>query len=92
MTTTIKGFVIYCPHTKGYYAYGTFGLTAYEAWLRHCGSQYDDKDISRKIQRWHDLGYRLREATLTIHPGGDETEATNGKPSNPNLHEAVNTE
>ena len=90
--TTIKGYVIYCPHTKGYYAYSTFGLTAYEAWLRYCGSQHDDKDISRKIQAWHDRGYRLREATLTIHPGEDETEATDGKPSNPNLHEAANTE
>lgn len=89
---TIKGYVIYCPHTKGYYAYSTFGLTAYEAWLRYCGSQHDDKDISRKIQAWHDRGYRLREATLTIHPGEDETEATDGKPSNPNLHEAANTE
>ena len=70
----IKGYVIYCPHTEGYYAYGTFGLTAYEAWLRYCGTHHDDKDISRKIQAWHDKGYRVREATLTIHPGEDEIE------------------
>lgn len=92
MTTTIKGYVIYCPHTKGYYAHHTFGVTAYEAWIRHCRSTHDDKDISRKIQMWHDQGYRLREATLTIHPGGDEIEAKNGKPSNPNLHKTVSTE
>jgi hypothetical protein len=88
----IKGYVIYCPHTEGYYSYSTFGLTAYEAWVRYCGTQHDDKDISRKIQAWHDRGYRLREATLTIHPGKDEIEATNGKPSDTSLHKATDTE
>lgn len=68
----VKGFVIVCPHTKGEYAYATFGLTAYEAWLRYCCMQHDDPDVSRKIQAWHDRGYRVREATLTIHPGDDE--------------------
>lgn len=81
MTTThIKGFVIYCPHTKGHYAHHTFGVTSYEAWVRHCRSTYDDKDISRKIQAWHDTGYRLREATLIIHSGEDENEPQ-GNPS-----------
>jgi len=74
MTTHIKGFVIYCPHTKGYYAHHTFGVTSMESWIRQCRSTYDDKDISRKIQAWHDRGYRLREATLTIHTGDDENE------------------
>ena len=91
MKMTIKGFVIQCPHTNGYYAYQTFGITTYEAWVRHCHTDYADPDISRKIQAWHDRGYRLREATLTIHPGGDEIEATNGKPSNPNLYKAAYT-
>jgi hypothetical protein len=76
----IKGYVIYCPHTEGYYSYSTFGLTAYEAWVRYYGTQHDDKDISRKIQAWHDRGYRVREATLTIHPGDDELEPQ-GNPS-----------
>ena len=49
-------------------------MTSYEAWLRHCRTTHDDKDISRKIQAWHDRGYRLREATLTIHTGGDEND------------------
>lgn len=69
----VKGFVIVGPnegmHVRSYY---TFGVKAGEAWLRFCGPTSDDKDISRKIQAWHDRGYRLREATLTIHPGDDE--------------------
>lgn len=68
----VKGFVVVCPHTKGEYAYATFGLTAYESWLRYCCMQHDEPDVSRKIQAWHDRGYRVREATLTIHPGDDE--------------------
>ena len=87
MTTShTKGFVIYCPHTQGYYAHHTFGVTPMEAWVRHCRSTYDDKDISRKIQAWHDIGYRLREATITIH------EATDGKSPSTSLQQATDTD
>lgn len=75
MTTICKGYVIAPPdasmHFRSYY---TFGVTAGEAWLRFCGSTHDDKDISRKIQAWHDKGYRLKEATITIHPGEVQNE------------------
>jgi hypothetical protein len=80
MKMTIEGFVIHCPHTQGYYAYSTFGITTYEAWVRHCHTDHADPDISRKIQAWHDRGYRLKEATLTIHLGEDGNELQ-GNPS-----------
>ena len=61
------GFVVKPPVSKAAswgMSYQTFGLTTMEAWVRHCQSTYDDPDISRKIQDWHDRGYRIRNATL----------------------------
>ena len=104
MVKQIKGFVIVPPSDAQSPApgtandaawklgYWTFAPTAGEAWYRKLGHEVADIERPRRIQAWHDRGYRLREATLTIHPGEDEIEATNGKPSNPNLHEATDTE
>ena len=47
-------------------SYKTFDLTATIAWSKHIQCQPSDNDFSRKVQSWHDNGYRLREATLTI--------------------------
>ena len=52
-------------------SYNTFSLTATEAWARHVQCQPSDTDFSWKVQRWHDKGYRLRDATLTIKEGVD---------------------
>ena len=93
MVKQIKGFVIVPPGENAWkLGYWTFAPTVGEAWYRKLGHEVADIERPRRIQAWHDKGYRLREATLTIHPGEDEIEATNGKPSNPNLHEATHTE
>ncbi|ARB06173.1 hypothetical protein FDH38_gp119 [Dinoroseobacter phage vB_DshS-R5C] len=47
----------------------TFGRTSAEAWRIHVRAGLDNLDsgeVSRRIQHWHDRGYRVREATLTI--------------------------
>ena len=56
--------------------YWTFAPTKSEAWLRRIGHEVHDIDIPYRRQLWHDKGYRLREATLIIHPGEDEIEWT----------------
>jgi len=75
----IEGFVIVPPLSKwdekhkdeiiGLLAYSSFGKTPTEAWRRHIHpSQYqDDADLSIKIQRWHDMGYRVKTAKLVIN-------------------------
>ena len=89
----IKGFVIVPPGDAAWkLGYWTFAPTAGEAWFRKIGYEVHDFERPRMIQAWHDKGHRLREATLTIHPGEDETEATNGKPSSPNLQQTISTE
>ena len=70
MIKEIKGFVVKPPVSKAAcwgMSYQTFGLTTMEAWVRHCKTTYDNPDISRKIQAWHDRGYRIREATLCLY-------------------------
>ena len=81
----IKGFVIVPPSDAQSPApgtandaawklgYWTFAPTAGEAWFRKIGYEVHDIERPRMIQAWHDKGHRLREATLTIHPGEDET-------------------
>lgn len=81
ITKYIYGFIIQPPVSDAAcfgYAYRTFGLTAQEAWIHHCCTFHDDLDISRKIQDWHDRGYRLREAILTIPPRKEEDEGSHG--------------
>lgn len=52
-------------------SYHNFGKTATEAWLRHMQTK-NDLDFSRKVQYWHDRGYRLKRATLTIQMENDD--------------------
>lgn len=48
----------------------TIGETPGEAWRIHCRAPVSDPgELSHRIQRWHDLGYRVRRVTLTIHDG-----------------------
>lgn len=47
-------------------SYHTFDLTATLAWAKHIQCQPSVSDFSWKVQKWHDLGYRLRDATLTV--------------------------
>lgn len=71
----IKGFVIVPPVDRDpdcQSGYWTFAPTAGEAWYRKLGHEVADIERPTRIQRWHDIGYRLREATLTIHEGEDE--------------------
>ena len=76
MIKRLKGFVIKPPISDNIpwwqLSYTTFGITPFEAWVRHCQSTYDDPDISRKIQAWMDRGYRLCEATLMVEGTKDE--------------------
>jgi len=79
MTKQIKGFVIVPPgdaRRRGNESYAlgywTFAPTAQEAWYRKLGHEVPDMERPHHIQAWHNRGHRLREATLTIHPGDDE--------------------
>lgn len=85
----IKGYVIVPPGDLAWQlCYWTFAPTKSEAWLRRIGHEVHDIDIPYRRQLWHDKGHRLREATLTIHPGRDEDEATDGKsPSSPSVQQ-----
>jgi len=77
MVKKIKGFVIVPPDDRDpdrNLGYWTFAPTAGEAWYRKLGHEVADIERPTRIQRWHDKGYRLREATLTIYPGEDENE------------------
>ena len=50
-------------------AIGTFGRTESEAWSRMVRAGIDRIDMgerARRIQHWHDRGYRVVPATLTI--------------------------
>lgn len=75
-SSTIQGHVIVPTSidkiVTTHLSYQTFGITPFEAWCRHCQSTYSDPDISKKIQEWHDRGYRLRRATLTVEHEHDE--------------------
>lgn len=57
-------------------AKSTFGQTAGEAWgkqIREDGAGFDPTERSRRVQHWHDRGYRLVKAKLTIE---DQEEPT----------------
>jgi hypothetical protein len=76
---TLEGYAIVGPvspwdakHTDAirlFNAKMTFGETAGEAWsrqIREDGAGFDPTERSHRIQHWHDRGYRLVKATLTI--------------------------
>ena len=81
----IKGFLIVQPGEHAWrLGYWTFAPTAGEAWYRKLGHEVHDIERPTRIQKWHDRGYRLREATLTIHPGEDELEPQGNPNTQPN--------
>ncbi|MBJ6722459.1 hypothetical protein I2750_19860 [Bacillus sp. PR5] len=45
---------------------GTFGETPMEAWRRCVGAKTPLLDVSTKIQRLHDRGWRLTAARITV--------------------------
>jgi len=48
-------------------AHRTIGRTPGEAWRRHCRMDtLDTGELSRRIQHWHDRGYRVRRITLEV--------------------------
>ena len=48
--------------------YPSFARTPVEAWHRHIHpDQTKDKGFSIVVQRFHDMGYRVKKATLEIH-------------------------
>lgn len=76
---TMKGFAIVGPVRTWDKKHGdeirldnakqTFGETMFEAWskqIREDGAGFDPMERSRRVQHWHDRGYRLVRATLTI--------------------------
>ena len=52
-------------------SYGSLGKTATEAWMKHCNVSVEDINFSTKVQKWHDRGYRLKKAKLTIDMGDE---------------------
>jgi len=77
----LVGYAIVCPvspwdekHTAEIqldHAKRTIGYTAGEAWSIHCRRGLDSIDageLSRRIQHWHDRGYRVVRVALEILP------------------------
>jgi hypothetical protein len=73
--TVVNGFIIVPPMSPwdeenldtiigGVYA-STFGSTPERAWRRWIGS-HPRSEMPTIVQRWHDKGYRVAEATLTV--------------------------
>jgi hypothetical protein len=50
-------------------SYSTFHVTAAGSWALHCQVSIIHLDFSEKVQAWHDRGYRLKKAKLTINMG-----------------------
>jgi hypothetical protein len=47
----------------------TIGATAAEAWRAHCrmaGETFDPLEFSRRVQFWHDRGYRVRKIRFEV--------------------------
>ena len=62
---TRDGYIIahkdWVPGVKLHMAAHTFSATPAEAWRRHIGPSAETR-----IQRWHDRGYRVHKATLSL--------------------------
>lgn len=79
-TATMDGYAIVGPvspwdekHRDSielFNAKSTFAETAGEAWTRQIrqpdGGYLDPQERTRRVQHWHDRGYRLVKARLTI--------------------------
>jgi len=51
------------------HVYSRIGQTQQEAWRRQCQTNnvyLDAGELATRIQRWHDMGYRLVRVTVTI--------------------------
>lgn len=81
----LKGYVIVPPispwdekHRDAIqldHAKQTFDTTPGETWSLQCRRGLDIIDpieMSTRVQYWHDRGYRIRDATLTIHKGNSD--------------------
>ena len=55
-------------------SYNSFGITPMEAWMRHAGISEKNMETGITIQRSHNRGYRLKEATLTIEVKNEHSE------------------
>lgn len=77
ITITVEGFVIVPPLSPwdemhrneiwGHMGPPGFGRTEAEAWRRHMGPRHDPPgEFARKVQHWHDNGYRVKRATMEI--------------------------
>ena len=91
---TLEGFAIVGPvspwdqkHADAirlFNAKQTFAETAGEAWsrqIREDGAGFDPIERSRRVQHWHDSGYRLVKATLTIDALIAQEDATQEGPT-----------
>jgi hypothetical protein len=47
-------------------SYATFGLTPAQAWSNHIRKPIGHIDFPMLVQRWHDRGYRVKQATMAI--------------------------
>lgn len=74
----IEGFVIVQPANKMLRVeesviQWSFGLIPTESWYRFADlARYTPMEASRIIQAWHDRGYRIKKATLTVEITKDE--------------------
>jgi len=81
MSIEVQGYVIVPPSSPfrtleenrlivADLSYSSFGKTVVEAWHRHMGAPFGEErhvgEFSRKVQFWHDRGYRVREAKMII--------------------------
>jgi hypothetical protein len=70
----IEGFVIVPPMSKitGFenswmISHKSFDTTEVLAWRRHIGpGENYSRDFSTIVQRWHDMGYRVKKAKMEI--------------------------
>ena len=73
----VDGFVIVPPLSPwdekhrdeiwSYFPPSTFGRTEAEAWRRHANFPHGDAgEFSRRVQHWHDNGYRVKRARMEI--------------------------
>ncbi len=50
-------------------SYNSFSTTSYSTWAKHCNLPTTHEDFSKRVQSWHDRGYRLKDAKLIIDMG-----------------------
>jgi hypothetical protein len=71
----IEGYVVHGPipfKKERHIRHNSFDVTPYYAWLKFMGMHAGDIDTTMRIQQWHDRGYRIAEATLTVNIEDEE--------------------